>query len=71
MTVPGAGLGAKVRAMGDNLISRLVGFSIRLIVLFVAILAMATFSIVGCIQIISWPLIPAAIIFCLYKGLAG
>jgi hypothetical protein len=69
VTVPGAGIDAKLRAMGDNLVSRAVGFTVRLMVLFVALLALGAVAVGGIVQIILWPLVPLLIVGCTVKGL--
>lgn len=69
ITVPGAGIDAKLRAMGDNLVSRAVGFTVRLLVLFVALLALSAVTIGGVLQIVLWPLVPLLIVGCIVKGL--
>jgi len=71
VTTPGAGIDAKIRAMGDNFISRLVGFTIRVLVLFVALLALGAAGIVGMLQIVLWPLVPLFIVGALIKGVTG
>lgn len=71
ITTPGAGIEAKMRAIGDNMVSRAVGFTIRIMMLFVALLAILAVSIGGVIQIILWPLVPVLIVVCLVKGIVG
>lgn len=60
-----------MRAIGDNMVSRAVGFTIRIMMLFVALLAILAVSIGGVIQIILWPLVPVLIVVCLVKGIVG
>ena len=66
---PGAGIDAKMRAMLDNLVSRCVGFTVRVTVLFSALVAMACMAVAGVIQIILWPLVPFMIIGGIIMGL--
>jgi hypothetical protein len=69
ITPPGASLEAKFRALGDNLISRVIGFVVRLGVLlaaFVTLIVVATLTIV---EVIIWPLLPLAVPGCLVAGL--
>jgi hypothetical protein len=68
VTTPGAGIDAKLRAIGDNAISRLVGFTVRLTVLFSAGISLVILSIIGLFQIIVWPLLPLAAIGLLIGG---
>lgn len=70
ITYPGAGLDAKLRAMGDNMVSRAIGFTVRLLVLSAALVTLTLVSIIGVLQIILWPLVPPAIVVGLVKGLS-
>ncbi len=71
ITYPGASLDAKFRAMGDNMVSRVVGFSVRAMVLFTAGLMLLLTAVVGGLQLLIWPLIPALVVVCLIKGITG
>jgi hypothetical protein len=66
----GKGLDAKMQAMVDNLVSRTVGFTVRLGVL-IAALVMITGSVILSTAIaLAWPFIPLLIIVCIVKGIA-
>ncbi|MDX1765705.1 MAG: hypothetical protein R3313_02000 [Candidatus Saccharimonadales bacterium] len=54
-------LNIKMRTVIDNIISRFVGFWVRLIVLFTGLLGMLGAAIIGLIWIIAWPIIPLLI----------
>ena len=69
VTAPGAGIDAHLRAMGDNAVSRLVGFTVRLTVLFSAGVSLAFMAGAGLLQIVLWPLIPPAAIALIVGGL--
>jgi hypothetical protein len=69
ITVPGSGIGAHLRAMGDNAVSRAVGFMVRLFVLLGAGVSLLCMGIAGILQIILWPLLPALVIGLFIKGL--
>lgn len=71
VTYPGASIEAKFRAMGDNLVSRVVGFSVRTLVLFTAGVMLALCAVFAAIQMIIWPLLPPAILVGIVKGIAG
>jgi hypothetical protein len=71
ITYPGATIEAKFRAVGDNLVSRVVGFSVRALVLFTAGLMLAACGVIAALQLIIWPLLPPAIIVTLIKGITG
>ncbi len=54
-------LNERMRALLDNLISRLVGFSVRIMVLLVAMLLILTSSIMSLAALVLWPLLPVAV----------
>jgi hypothetical protein len=69
VTEPGSNLEDRLRAAVDNSFSRVIGFVVRIFVLFaaaVSLLAVAAFTI---IEIIIWPLLPLAVPGCLVAGL--
>lgn len=61
ISYPGEGLGAKFRAWGDNVFSRAVGFVVRLIVLFTALLAILAVALFTAFELVLWPLLPPAV----------
>jgi hypothetical protein len=69
LTYPGAGFEAKVRAATDNLVSRFVGFFVRIFVLFFAGLILLLVCLAAIVQLIAWPLLPPAALILLVKGL--
>jgi len=69
ITSPGASINDKLRALGDNLISRLVGFTIRFFVLLAAMLSFIGLTIIGVLELIVWPLLPLLAIALIVKGL--
>lgn len=69
VTAPGAGIDAHLRAIGDNLISRLVGFTVRLTVLFSAGISLVIILLIGLLQLVFWPLLPPAAIVLIIGGL--
>jgi hypothetical protein len=71
ITYPGASFDAHMRALFDNLVSRAVGFTVRIFVLIAAAVVLSVVGLVVFIEIIAWPLIPVAIVVALIKGLAG
>ncbi len=58
ITYPGAGIEAQLRAMADNLVSRMVGFTVRSLVLLTAGLMLMLSGVLTVIQLILWPLLP-------------
>ncbi len=69
VSYPGAGLDAHFRAFIDNLVSRVIGFFIRVSVLIAAVFVFISLSVVNVIQIISWPLVPIGAVIFLVWGL--
>lgn len=68
MAAGGKGLDGKMQAFLDNLISRAVGFVVRVIVLFTAAFMIVGSLLLGVAIVIAWPLIPALVVFSLIKG---
>ena len=71
MTYPGAGLQAHVRAATDNVVSRLIGFVVRLLVLFTAGLILSFMLLLATVELIIWPLLPLAAVAAIIKGITG
>jgi len=69
VTYPGAGLDAKLRALGDNLISRFVGFMVRIVALLAALVSLIGLCLVGIAELIIWPLLPLVAVALIVKGL--
>ncbi|SRR5579885_3335314 len=62
ISYPGASLDAKLRAYGDNVVSRAVGFTVRFLVLLTALATGTLVTAGGIIGCIVWPLVPPAAI---------
>jgi hypothetical protein len=71
MTNPGDDISTRVKAMGDNLVSRGVGFTVRLFTLLIAGLLLVVVGIVNVCLIIIWPFLPLAIVLAIVKGITG
>lgn len=71
ITYPGATIDARLHAMGDNLVSRFVGFSVRAMVLLTAGIMLSFTAAAALVQLIVWPLIPPAIVITLVMGIFG
>jgi hypothetical protein len=69
ITGPGTGLGGKLRAWGDNIVSRAVGFVVRLLVLFAGCLITLTVLVLSIIEVVVWPLLPLAVPALIVMGL--
>lgn len=61
ITYPGSSLSARLKAWGDNVVSRTVGFFVRLLVLLAALVALIFALVISVIEIIVWPLLPPAV----------
>ncbi len=71
ITYPGAGLDAKMRALADNLFSRVVGFFVRLFVLIAAGLMLVLVTLATLIETLVWPLLPLGIIVFIVLAVTG
>ena len=71
VSYPGAGLDAHVRAMIDNLVSRVVGFTVRILVLLGAAVITVIFGIAALTLCLLWPILPAMAITALIWGVLG
>jgi hypothetical protein len=69
VTYPGASLAERFRAWGDNLVSRVVGFVVRLFVLLAAVFVLIVSAGALLLEIILWPLLPLAILVLVAAGL--
>jgi hypothetical protein len=69
ITYPGRSLEDRFRAIGDNLVSRIIGFLVRVIVLLAAGVVLLIIAVLTLIEIIVWPLLPLAVPGCLIAGL--
>ncbi|HET8709396.1 MAG TPA: hypothetical protein VFL85_03890 [Candidatus Saccharimonadales bacterium] len=58
ITYPGSSLDAHIRAFIDNLVSRCVGFGVRMTVLFCAMVMSLLVGIFGMVGCLLWPLLP-------------
>jgi hypothetical protein len=69
ISYPGASFGEHLRAWADNLVSRIVGFFVRLLVLVVALISLFVAALVSIVELIIWPLLPPAILACIILGI--
>ncbi len=68
ITIKNAAPGLKIQAMGENLISRLIGFMIRIVLIGVGLITATVVGVLGLLAITLWPLLPltpiiAAVLF--------
>jgi hypothetical protein len=70
ITYPGKSLAERFHAWGDNIFSRAMGFVVRVIVLFTALLVTIAVAVFTIIELIIWPLLPIAVPVLLVMGLA-
>ena len=60
VTAPGKGLDAHIHAAIDNAVGRLIGFLVRLVVLFTAGITTVALLLAGLVQLVLWPVLPFA-----------
>jgi len=58
ITYPGASLQDRMRAVLDNVVSRAVGFTVRLFALTAAAVLITIFTVLGGLLLIVWPVAP-------------
>jgi hypothetical protein len=71
VSYPGAGLDAHLRAMIDNLVSRVVGFTVRIFVLIGAAVVTIIFGTLALIACLVWPILPLLAVSALIWGILG
>lgn len=71
ITYPGASFDAQIRAMIDNMVSRVVGFTVRFFVLIAAGIMLLVAAVLGGVWVLVWPLLPLAVPALLFKGFVG
>ncbi len=69
--MPGKSIDQKFQVLLDNLISRTVGFFVRIFALVAAAILLVVTAVVGIIMTIAWPVIPLLIIYCAFRGIIG
>lgn len=71
ITFPGRSLDEKMRAALDNLVSRTIGFFVRIFAILAALVFTAITAFVAVVVTLLWPLIPLLIIYCFVRGFTG
>ena len=69
ITYPGVSLADRFKAWGDNVFSRCIGFVVRCLVLFGALLVAIFVILFTTAELILWPLLPIIAPVCLIAGL--
>lgn len=69
VSYPGSSLDAKLRAYGDNIVSRAIGFVVRLLVLLTALVMSGLAAVAGLLSFVLWPLVPFAAVALCIKGI--
>jgi len=62
-------LGDRFRAMLDNLISRVVGTMVRLVVMLTAVIGLMVVAVGGAVALVVWPLLPVIAVGLVVRGL--
>ena len=71
VSLPGRSLDEKFRSFIDNLVSRTIGFFVRLGTLLVAGAVIALSVIAGLAITLAWPLLPLLVAYCLIRTITG
>jgi len=71
VSYPGASLADHARAMLDNLVSRCIGFVVRLFVLLAAGVSVLCMVLLGALGLMLWPLLPVLPLVGLVGGIIG
>lgn len=69
ITYPGKSIQERLRAVIDNLVSRLVGFFVRVLVIFVAVIVVIIATLLGGLMVIAWPFAPISVVVLFVMGL--
>jgi hypothetical protein len=67
----GRSFDAKMQAIADNFVSRMIGFTVRLFVLIGAGILMFGSLVMGIAVVLVWPLIPLSVLVFVFKGVVG
>jgi len=70
ISYPGEGLNNHLRAMVDNLFSRIVGLCVRVLVIIFAGLTLVFIILIGVSLALIWPLLPFAVLGLIIKGVS-
>ncbi len=71
LNTKGAPIGLKLQAFGGNIISRVLGFFIRLVLIILGLLSIIIVVILGVCMAIIWPLIPLGPIIAVVLWIVG
>ena len=71
VALPGRSIDEKFRAMIDNLVSRVIGFMVRLLVLLAAGVLIILTAAAGLVLAIAWPFVPLATAYFFYRSIKG
>ena len=64
-------IGVQLRAMLDNLISRVIGAVVRTLVIIIGTITLLVSCVLGLLRIIAWPFIPLLPIACIMFAILG
>ncbi|HEX5395250.1 MAG TPA: hypothetical protein VFW52_02805 [Candidatus Saccharimonadales bacterium] len=71
VSLPGRSLDDKFRAMVDNLVSRTIGFFVRMLTLIAAMVVICLSAALSLALAVVWPLLPPAAVYFLVRAVAG
>lgn len=59
----------QVRMLVDNIISRIMGFTVRVVTIITGLIILACFAVLGIMIFIAWYFLPLIIIYLIYSGI--
>jgi hypothetical protein len=71
ISYPGTSLSARLGAVVDNILSRCIGFVVRVATLIFALVVLVFVFIFSSLFIVIWPLLPIAVVVAVIKGVIG
>lgn len=71
VALPGRTIDERFRGMIDNLISRTIGFFVRLLTLMAAAVVIIFSAVLGLMVAVAWPLVPIALVYCIARTITG
>ncbi len=71
VAVGGRNIQEKFQDAVSNGVSRLVGFVVRFFVLLTTLFIFVGIGVFGIVEVVAWPLLPAALVFCAVRSITG
>jgi hypothetical protein len=71
VALPGRSIDEKFRAVIDNLVSRTIGFFVRLLTLLAALIVITLSMLASLTLAVAWPLLPPAVVYFAIRAMTG